>query len=71
MRHLHAVRAHLGIESMHWVLDMMFGEDGCQNRPPNVLKNVLTLRKMGQVHKKKPLHAVALLTKCISLPKTL
>ncbi|MEM7495700.1 MAG: hypothetical protein AAF471_06150, partial [Myxococcota bacterium] len=31
-RHLHAVRGHWGVESMHWTLDMTFGEDRCTVR---------------------------------------
>lgn len=31
-QHLHAVRSHWGVESMHWVLDVTFGEDRCTVR---------------------------------------
>lgn len=44
----HAVRAHWGIEnSLHWVLDMAFGEDQCRVRVENAAQNFAILRRMA------------------------
>ncbi|OJB04641.1 hypothetical protein BGV52_27630 [Burkholderia ubonensis] len=42
-----AVRAHWRIEnSMHWVLDMAFGEDQCRVRVNNAAQNFAILRRI-------------------------
>ena len=42
-----SIRAHWGIEnSLHWVLDVAFGEDQCRIRAKNADENMATLRKM-------------------------
>jgi predicted transposase YbfD/YdcC len=44
----HAVRAHWRIEnSMHWVLDMAFGEDQCRVRIDNAAQNFAILRRIA------------------------
>jgi predicted transposase YbfD/YdcC len=43
----HAVRSHWRIEnSMHWVLDMAFGEDHCRVRTDNAAQNLAILRRI-------------------------
>ena len=42
-----AVRAHWGIEAMHWILDVTFGEDTCQIYRENAAENVACLRHMS------------------------
>ena len=47
-RLLHAIRAHWGIEnSLHWVLDVAFGEDECRIRRDHAPQNLATLRKLA------------------------
>ena len=42
-----AVRAHWGIENqLHWMLDVNFGEDGCQIRKDNAPQNLSLLKKI-------------------------
>ena len=42
-----AVRAHWAIEnSMHWVLDVAFGEDQCRARVDNAAQNFAILRRI-------------------------
>jgi len=42
------VRAHWGIENgQHWVLDVVFGEDGCRSRQGHAAQNLAWLRKMA------------------------
>jgi predicted transposase YbfD/YdcC len=42
------VRAHWGIENgQHWVLDVVFGEDGCRTRTGHAAENLAWLRKMA------------------------
>ena len=41
-----AVRAHWGIESMHWVLDVTFREDACRVRKDQAARNLSLLRKI-------------------------
>jgi len=42
-----AVRAHWGIENrLHWMLDVIFGEDGCQVRKDNGPQNLSLLKKI-------------------------
>lgn len=42
-----AVRAHWGIENqLHWVLDVNFGEDGCQVRKDHAPQNLSLLKKI-------------------------
>jgi predicted transposase YbfD/YdcC len=42
-----AVRGHWGIENgQHWVLDVVFGEDGCRTRAGHAAENLAWLRKM-------------------------
>ena len=46
-RLMNAIRAHWGIEnSLHWVLDMAFGEDDCRVRRDHAPQNLATLRKL-------------------------
>jgi predicted transposase YbfD/YdcC len=43
----HAVRSHWRIEnSMHWVLDVAFGEDQCRVRVDNAAQNFAILRRI-------------------------
>lgn len=43
-----AIRAHWGIEnSLHWVLDVAFDEDGCRVRKDHAPQNLATLRKLA------------------------
>jgi predicted transposase YbfD/YdcC len=43
-----AVRSHWGIEnSLHYVLDVAFGEDGCRLRKDNGPENMAVLRKVA------------------------
>lgn len=43
-----AIRAHWGIEnSLHWVLDVAFGEDECRIRKDHAPQNFATLRKIA------------------------
>ena len=47
-RMLASVRGHWGIEnSVHWVLDVTFGEDNCRVRKGNAAENFSTLRRMA------------------------
>ena len=41
-----AVRAHWGVESMHWVLDVTFREDACRVRKDEAARNLSLLRKI-------------------------
>jgi predicted transposase YbfD/YdcC len=44
----HAIRSHWRIEnSMHWVLDMAFGEDQCRVRVENAAQNFAILRRIA------------------------
>lgn len=46
-RLMNAIRAHWGIEnSLHWVLDVAFGEDDCRVRRDHAPHNLATLRKL-------------------------
>ncbi|EDT37146.1 transposase IS4 family protein [Burkholderia ambifaria MEX-5] len=47
VRIAHAVRAHWGIESMHWVLDVTFNEDQCRTRLENAAQNFAILRRIA------------------------
>ena len=40
-----SVRQHWGIESMHWVLDVVFGEDGSRIRTGNAAENMSFVRR--------------------------
>ncbi|MFI3245849.1 MAG: ISAs1 family transposase [Ferrimonas sp.] len=42
-----AIRAHWGIESMHWILDVSMGEDACQIYRENAAENMAGLRHMA------------------------
>ena len=45
---LKALRGHWGLEnSLHWVLDMSFGEDQCRIRKPNAPQNMAILRQVA------------------------
>ncbi|WP_157379903.1 ISAs1 family transposase, partial [Burkholderia ubonensis] len=47
VRIAHAVRSHWRIEnSMHWVLDVAFGEDHCRVRVENAAQNFAILRRI-------------------------
>jgi len=43
-RALSAIRAHWGIEAMHWILDMDFDEDRSRARTGNIAENLAMLR---------------------------
>ncbi len=44
----HAVRSHWGIEnSLHWVLDVVFGEDSSRARTRNAASNLSSLRRLA------------------------
>ena len=43
----HAVRAHWGVESMHWVLDVTFREDDCRVRKGHAARNLSAIRKFA------------------------
>lgn len=44
-----AVRAHWGVEnSLHWVLDVVFGEDAARARTKNAAANLSSLRRLAQ-----------------------
>jgi predicted transposase YbfD/YdcC len=43
----HAVRAHGGVEAMHWVLDVTFREDDCRVRKGDAARNLSTVRKFA------------------------
>ena len=42
-----AIRAHWGIESMHWILDVSLQEDACQIYRKNAAENLAVLRHMA------------------------
>ena len=42
-----AIRAHWGIESMHWCLDVVFHEDDCQVRDSNIAENFAVIRHIA------------------------
>jgi predicted transposase YbfD/YdcC len=47
-RLLQIVRSHWGIENqLHWVLDVIFGEDGARTRKDNAPENLATLRRLA------------------------
>jgi predicted transposase YbfD/YdcC len=46
-RFAEAVRGHWGIESMHWVLDVNFGEDGSRTRERTLGNNLSWLRRFA------------------------
>lgn len=43
----HAARAHWGVESMHWLLDVVFCEDDCRVRKGYAARNLSALRKFA------------------------
>jgi predicted transposase YbfD/YdcC len=43
-RALKAIRAHWGVEAMHWILDMDFDEDRSRARTENIAENLAMLR---------------------------
>lgn len=43
----HAVRAHWGVEAMHWVLDVTFREDDCRVRKGHSARNLSAIRKFA------------------------
>ena len=53
----HAIRNHWQVESMHWVLDVVFGEDACRKRVYNAAENYSRMMKVVlsllRHHKKK------------------
>jgi len=58
---LQCVRAHWGIENgLHWVLDVVFGEDAHQLRVGNGPRNFTTLRKLAHalIKNSKPKHGI-------------
>jgi predicted transposase YbfD/YdcC len=43
-----AVRTHWSVENnLHWVLDVSFGQDGCQVRTQNAAENLATVRQFA------------------------
>jgi len=42
-----AVRAHWGVEAMHWVLDVTFREDDCRVRKGDSARNLSAIRKFA------------------------
>ena len=42
-----AVRAHWGVEAMHWVLDVTFREDDCRVRKGDAARNLSAIRKFA------------------------
>ena len=46
-RVMNAVRSHWGVESMHWSLDVTFGEDSDTKREGNSAENFNIIRKMA------------------------
>lgn len=44
---LEAIRSHWGVESMHWILDVAFLEDGCKIRKENAPENFNVLRQVA------------------------
>ena len=44
---LKATRSHWGVESMHWSLDVIFGEDYCRARTRHGAENRATVRRIG------------------------
>ena len=44
---LRATRRHWGVESMHWWLDVIFGEDYCRARTRHSAENRATLRRLA------------------------
>ena len=42
-----AVRAHWGVESMHWTLDITFREDACRVRKDHAARNLAAVRKIA------------------------
>jgi predicted transposase YbfD/YdcC len=47
-RLLHVVRSHWGIENrLHWVLDVVFNEDGTRTRKDNAPENLAILRRFA------------------------
>ncbi|MGL5917686.1 MAG: ISAs1 family transposase, partial [Cetobacterium sp.] len=43
----HAIRAHWGIEAMHWILDVSMGEDNCQIYRENGAENLAYMRHIA------------------------
>mgnify|MGYP001005794252 CR=1 FL=1 len=43
----HAGRAHWGVESMHWVLDVVFREDDCRVRKGHAARHLSAVRKFA------------------------
>lgn len=42
----HTIRAHWGVESMHWILGVSLKEDACQIYRENAAENLAALRHM-------------------------
>ena len=42
----HAIRNHWQVESRHWVLDVVFGEDACRKRVYNTSENYSRMMKV-------------------------
>jgi hypothetical protein len=43
---LRRARAEWSVESMHWLLDVHFDEDGCRAQDENIQKNLNIIRKI-------------------------
>ena len=44
---LHHARQEWSVETMHWLLDVLFGEDGCRIQTKTAQQNLNMVRKLG------------------------
>ena len=47
---LHHARQEWSVETMHWLLDVLFGEDGCRIQTKTAQQNLNMVRKLGSQH---------------------